>query len=357
MSPPEPKAGARRRWSRNFSPNEDNMTETATFKALVLNQRDGQTVATLATLTDADLPPEAVLVAVDYSSLNYKDGLAITGKGKIVRQFPMVPGIDLAGTVLESAAPAYQPGGGVVLTGWSVGERYWGGYAQRARVRAEWLTPLPDKLDSRQAMAIGTAGFTAMLCVMALEQAGVRPDAAKPVLMTGASGGVGSVAVALLARLGYRVTAATGRPENRDYLRELGAVEFVGREEMNAPCRPLEAQRWAGVVDTVGGRVLARALAETDYGGAVAACGLAGGVDLPTTVMPFILRGVKLLGVDSVLCPPEPRRAAWARLARDLPAALLERMIQVVPLAETPRLAEAILAGQVRGRVVVDPNA
>jgi acrylyl-CoA reductase (NADPH) len=357
MSPPEPKAGARRRWSRNFSPNEDNMTETATFKALVLNQRDGQTVAELATLTDADLPPEAVLVAVDYSSLNYKDGLAITGKGKIVRQFPMVPGIDLAGAVLESAAPAYQPGDRVVLTGWSVGERYWGGYAQRARVRAEWLTPLPDKLDSRQAMAIGTAGFTAMLCVLALEQAGVRPDAAKPVLVTGASGGVGSVAVALLARLGYRVTAATGRPENRDYLRELGAVEFVGREEMNAPCRPLEAQRWAGVVDTVGGRVLARALAETDYGGAVAACGLAGGVDLPTTVMPFILRGVKLLGVDSVLCPPEPRRAAWARLARDLPAALLERMIQVVPLAETPRLAEAILAGQVRGRVVVDPNA
>ncbi len=333
------------------------MSDSTTFKALVLNQQDGQTVASLTTLTDADLPPEEVLVAVDYSSLNYKDGLAVTGKGKIVRQFPMVPGVDLAGTVLESATSAYQPGDRVVLTGWSVGERYWGGYAQRARVKAEWLTPLPDKLDSRRAMAIGTAGFTAMLCVMALEQAGVKPDAAKPVLVTGASGGVGSVAVALLAQLGYRVAAVTGRPENETYLRELGAVDFIGRETMNQPCRPLEAQRWSGVVDTVGGRVLARALAETDYGGAVAACGLAGGADLPTTVMPFILRGVKLLGVDSVMCPPEPRRLAWARLARDLPAAVLDRMTQVVPLAEVPRLAEAILAGQVRGRVVVDPNA
>ncbi len=332
------------------------MTATATFKALVLNQRDGQTVATLATLTEADLPPEDVLVAVDYSSLNYKDGLAVTGKGKIVRQFPLVPGIDLAGTVLESDAPAYQPGDRVVLTGWSVGERYWGGYAQRARVRAEWLTPLPEKLDSRRAMAIGTAGLTAMLAVLALEQANVGPDVSKPVLVTGASGGVGSVAVTLLARLGYRVAAVTGRPENHDYLRDLGAVEFIDRSEMNQPSRPLEAQRWAGVVDTVGGRVLARALAETDYGGAVAACGLAGGVDLPTTVMPFILRGVKLLGIDSVLCPPEPRRAAWARLAHDLPASLLEQMTQIVSLADIPALAEAILAGQVRGRVVVDPN-
>lgn len=206
-------------------------------------------------------------------------------------------------------------------------------------------------------MAIGTAGFTAMLCVLALEQAGVKPDGAKPVLVTGASGGVGSVAVALLAQLGYRIAAVTGRLENEAYLRELGATEFIDRETMNQPCRPLEGQRWSGVVDTVGGRVLARALAETDYGGAVAACGLAGGIDLPTTVMPFILRGVKLLGVDSVLCPPEPRRMAWARLARDLPAAVLERMTEVVSLMEVPRLAEAILAGQVRGRVVVDPNA
>jgi acrylyl-CoA reductase (NADPH) len=206
-------------------------------------------------------------------------------------------------------------------------------------------------------MVIGTAGFTAMLCVLALEQAGVRPDATKPVLVTGASGGVGSVAVALLAHLGYRVAAATGRPESEPYLRELGAAEIVGRDTMDQPCRPLEAQRWSGAVDAVGGRTLARALAETDYGGAVAACGLAGGVDLPTTVMPFILRGVKLLGVDSVMCPPEPRRMAWARLARDLSAVVLERMSRVVPLAAVPGLAEAILAGQVRGRVVVDPNA
>ncbi|MCC9002634.1 MAG: oxidoreductase, partial [Candidatus Competibacter sp.] len=310
------------------------MTDPTTFRALVLDQRDGQTVADLTQLTDADLPPEQVLVAVEYSSLNYKDGLAVTGKGKIVRRFPLVPGIDLAGTVLESASSAYRSGDRVVLTGWGVGESFWGGYAQRARVKAEWLTPLPDSLGTRQAMAIGTAGFTAMLCVLALEQAGVKPDGAKPVLVTGASGGVGSVAVALLAQLGYRIAAVTGRLENEAYLRELGATEFIDRETMNQPCRPLEGQRWSGVVDTVGGRVLARALAETDYGGAVAACGLAGGIDLPTTVMPFILRGVKLLGVDSVLCPPEPRRVAWARLARDLPAAVLERMTEVVSLME-----------------------
>lgn len=328
-----------------------------TFQALVLNQRDGRTVAELQTLTDADLPAGEVLVAVEYSSLNYKDGLAVTGKGKIVRQFPLVPGIDLAGTVLESAAPGYRPGERVVLTGWGVGERYWGGYAQRARVRADWLVPLPDALDSRRAMAIGTAGFTAMLCVLALEQAAVKPDAGKPVLVTGASGGVGSVAVALLAQLGYPVTAVTGRPENEAYLRELGATAFVSREVMSQPCRPLETQLWSGVVDTVGGRVLARALAETDYGGAVAACGLAGGTDLPTTVMPFILRGVKLLGVDSVACPLGQRRMAWDRLTRDLPAAVLERMTQVVPLAEVPGLAAAIVAGQVRGRMVIDPNA
>ena len=333
------------------------MIGAATFKALVLNQQGGRTVAELTTLRDADLPPEEVLVAVDYSSLNYKDGLAVTGKGKIVRRFPLVPGIDLAGTVLESAAPAYRPGDRVVLTGWGVGESYWGGYAQRARVRPEWLVPLPERLDSRRAMAIGTAGFTAMLSVLALEQAGINPDKNKPVLVTGASGGVGSVAVALLSHLGYRVAALTGRPENEAFLHEMGADEVIGRQQMDQSCRPLETQRWSGVIDTVGGRILARALAETDCGGAVAACGLAGGVELSTTVMPFILRGVKLLGVDSVLCPPEPRRKAWKRLARDLPGATLERATQVVALAEVPRLAEAIMAGQVRGRVVVDPNA
>jgi acrylyl-CoA reductase (NADPH) len=331
------------------------MTET-TFKALVLRQADKQTVAQIETLSTTDLPDGDVLVAVEYSGLNYKDGLAVTGKGKIVRQFPLVPGIDLAGTVLESASPDYKPGDKVVLTGWGVGERYWGGYSQRQRVRSNWLVPLPAGLDTRQAMAIGTAGFTAMLCVLALEQAGVSPSADKPVLVTGASGGVGSVAVALLARLGYKVTAVTGRPENQDYLRTLGASGFVGREDMVAPARPLEAQRWAGAVDTVGGKILARVLAEIDYGGSVAACGLAGGTELPTTVMPFILRGVALLGVDSVMCPLPRRRQAWARLAHDLPMGMLEHITQPATLEQVPRLAEEILAGKVRGRVVIDPN-
>lgn len=331
------------------------MTET-TFKALVLRQADKQTVARLETLSTADLPDGDVLVAVEYSGLNYKDGLAVTGKGKIVRRFPLVPGIDLAGTVLESASPDYKPGDKVVLTGWGVGERYWGGYSQRQRVRSDWLVPLPSGLDTRQAMAIGTAGFTAMLCVLALEQAGVSPAADKPVLVTGASGGVGSVAVALLAHLGYQVTAVTGRPENQDYLRTLGASGFVGREEMAAPARPLETQRWVGAVDTVGGKILARVLAEIDYGGSVAACGLAGGTELPTTVMPFILRGVALLGVDSVMCPLPRRRQSWARLAQDLPVERLEHITQPATLEQVPRLAEEILAGKVRGRVVIDPN-
>ena len=332
------------------------MADPANFKALVLQQRDSKTCAEITHLNLTDLPAGEVLVAVDFSSLNYKDGLAVTGKGKIVRRFPLVPGIDFAGTVLESSSSAYRPGDPVVLTGWGVGESFWGGYAQRARVAADWLVPLPVGLDSRQAMAIGTAGFTAMLCVLALEHAGLKPDAGKPVLVTGASGGVGSVAVALLAGLGYRVAAVTGRPENETFLRELGAAEIIDREQMNRPFRPLETQLWAGVVDTVGGSILARALAETDYGGAVAACGLAGGVDLPTTVMPFILRGVQLLGVDSVMCPLPLRRPAWARLVRDLPSATLERLTQTISLAEVPPLAEAILAGQVRGRIVVDPN-
>ena len=332
------------------------MPNLDSFRALILKQQNGQTCAELTELTLADLPAGEVLVAVDFSSLNYKDGLALTGKGKIVRRFPLVPGIDFAGTVLESTSSTYRPGDPVVLTGWGVGESFWGGYAQRARVAAEWLVPLPVGLDTRQAMAIGTAGLTAMLCVLALEHGGLKPDAAKPVLVTGASGGVGSVAVALLARLGYRVAAVTGRPENEIFLRELGAAEIIERETMSQPFRPLETQLWAGVVDTVGGPILARALAETDYGGAVAACGLAGGVDLPTTVMPFILRGVQLLGVDSVMCPPKLRRQAWARLVRDLPLDALERLTQTISLAEAPHLAKAILAGQVRGRIVVDPN-
>jgi acrylyl-CoA reductase (NADPH) len=331
------------------------MTEQI-FKALVLSQENGRTVCHLRQLSLAELPPGDVLVAVEYSSLNYKDGLAITGKGKIVRRYPMVPGVDLAGTVLESTAPEFQSGDKVVLTGWGVGEQHWGGYTQRARLQGSWLVRLPETLDTRQAMMIGTAGFTAMLCVMALEETGLSPTAQHPVLVTGASGGVGSLAVALLAKLGYKVAAVTGRPENQDYLRELGATEFLSREQMIAATRPLETQRWAAAVDTVGGKVLARVLAEIAYGGGVAACGLAGGAELVTTVMPFILRGVRLLGVDSVLCPLPRRRRAWEQLAADLPAHVLAKISRVVPLEEAPQLAEAIVAGRVRGRVVIDPN-
>ncbi len=330
---------------------------TDPFKALVLTQDGKQTRHEIKQLTTADLPEGDVRVAVEYSSLNYKDGLAVTGKGKIVRTWPMVPGIDLAGTVLESASSDYKSGDKVVLTGWSVGEKYWGGYAQQQRVRAQWLVPLPAGLDTQKAMAIGTAGFTAMLCVMALEEAGILPDADKPVIVTGASGGVGSVAVAILAKLGYKVAAVTGRPENADYLKSLGAAEIIGRDEVAQPPRPLEAQRWAGAVDTVGSTTLARVLAETDYNGAVAACGLAGGMDLPTSVAPFILRGVKLLGIDSVMCPVERRKQAWARLVQDLPDSALGDISYVASLEEIPQLAEDIVAGKVRGRVIVNPNA
>ena len=327
-----------------------------TFKALVLTQGDDkQTLSNIEQLTDADLPDGDVLLAVDYSSLNYKDGLAITGKGKIVRQWPLVPGIDLAGTVVESSSADYQPGDKVVLTGWSVGEKYWGGYSQRQRVRSEWLVPLPDGLDSRQAMAIGTAGFTAMLCVMALEEAGVTPDKGT-VLVTGASGGVGSIAVAILAKLGYPVAAVSGKAEADAYLKDLGAAQILSRAEMSEKPRPLEGQRWAGAVDTVGSTMLARVLAETDYGGCVAACGLAGGFDLPTTVMPFILRNIRLQGVDSVMCPVERRRIAWQRLVSDLPAKAIGEIGQVATLEQLTALAEQITTGKIRGRVIVDPN-
>lgn len=323
------------------------------FRALVLHQDDaGTTQAEVRELTESDLPDEDVLVSVEYSSLNYKDGLAITGKGRVVREFPMVPGIDLAGTVLSSRSPDYLPGQKVVLTGWGVGERYWGGYSQRQRVKSEWLVPLPESLAAREAMAIGTAGLTAMLCVMTLEEAGIDPEQGE-VLVTGASGGVGSVAVAILARLGYRVAAVTGRPEGADWLRELGAETIVPREEMTQPPRPLESQRWAGAVDAVGGVMLARVLAETAYGGAVAACGLAGGTDLPATVMPFILRNVSLRGVDSVMCPVSRRKVAWERLAQDLPRDALAGLTHEIGLQDLPGQAGQILAGQVRGRVVV----
>lgn len=329
------------------------------FQALLLRQGEDKktTLANVETLSNADLPEGEVLVAVDYSTINYKDALAVTGKGKIVRTWPLVPGIDFAGTVLESSDGRYSAGDKVVLTGWSVGEKYWGGYSQRQRVKADWLVPLPEGLDARAAMGIGTAGLTAMLCVLALEEAGVTPDS-KPVLVTGATGGVGSVAVSLLAGLGYSVTALTGKAESHDYLKSLGASEVVGGPEWSESPRPLEAQRWGGAVDTVGSTPLARVLAEVDYGGAVAACGLAAGFDLPTTVMPFILRGVKLLGIDSVMCPYAQRQAAWARLAKDLPADKLATMAdQTVGLGEVAAWCDKLLKRQVQGRVLVDVNA
>ncbi|MGK0618697.1 acrylyl-CoA reductase (NADPH) [Meiothermus cerbereus] len=321
-----------------------------TFKALVVETGDPYT-AQIRQATLDELPQGDVLVQVAYSSLNYKDALAITGAGKVIRSFPMVPGIDLAGTVLESASPEYKPGDPVILTGWGVGERHWGGLAGLARVRSEWLVPLPEGLTLQQAMGIGTAGFTAMLCVMALEAHGL--DKSKEVLVTGAAGGVGSLAVALLAQLGYRVVASTGRTSEEAYLKSLGAREILDRAVLSAPARPLESERFGGAVDTVGGAVLAGVLPRMAYGGSVAACGNAGGAKLETTVFPFILRGVSLLGIDSVMCPREKRLEAWQRLAHDLPRPLLETTLQTVSLEEVPGLAQALLQGQVRGRLVV----
>lgn len=322
-----------------------------TFKALLIESGDPYTTA-IRELSSEQLPAGEVLVRVAYSSLNYKDGLAITGQGKIIRNFPMVPGIDFAGTVLESASPDYKPGDAVILTGWGVGERYWGGLAQLARVKADWLVPLPKGLTLQQAMGIGTAGFTAMLCVLALESHGV--DKNRETVVTGAAGGVGSVAVSVLAGLGYKVTASTGRPAEADYLKSLGASEILDRAVLSEKSRPLEAERFAGAIDTVGGSTLAGILARMAYGGSVAATGLAGGNDLNTTVFPFILRGVSLLGVDSVMCPKAKRLQAWERLATDLPKPMLETALQTVSLEEVPALAQEILAGKVRGRIVVD---
>ncbi len=346
----------------HLDPQESTMPGTIT--ALVVREAEEgnpkSASASLEQLTDGDLPTyadaEEVVVDIDYSSLNYKDGMALTGKGRIVRSFPMVPGIDLSGTVVSSASDRFAAGDGVVLTGWSVGERFWGGYAQRQRVKADWLVARPDGLSSKQAMGIGTAGLTAMLCVLGLEDGGVGPDSGK-VVVTGAAGGVGSVAVAILANLGYQVTAVTGRPEQHDYLRSLGATDFLSREEMTAEGKPLESETWAGAVDTVGSTMLARVLSQTRYGGVVTACGLAGGVDLPGTVMPFILRGVRLQGIESVMVPLERREAAWARLVTDLPDGLLDALTEVVPMSGLLDRASSILAGQVRGRLVVDPHA
>ncbi len=327
------------------------------FKAFVLHETNGKVEASIEELEETRLPEGEVTVAVDFSTLNYKDGMICKGLGRLVRSYPHVPGIDFAGRVVESAHPVYKPGNEVVLTGWRVGELHWGGFAQKARVKGDWLVPLPDGLTARRAMGIGTAGFTAMLALLALEDHGLAPDRGE-VLVTGATGGVGSVAVALLARNGYRVTAATGKADSHDYLRDLGATTIVDRAEIAEPSgRPLDKERWAACIDAVGGATLACVLPQIVYGGAIAAVGLAGGSKLETTVIPFLLRGVALLGIDSVLCPAERRRAAWQRLARDLDLDKLDAMIEEAPLERVPELADAILAGRVRGRVVIDPNA
>jgi len=326
----------------------------SSFRALVLHEEGGKVSPRLETLDEARLPAGEVTVAVEYSTLNYKDGMILQGVGRLVRQYPHIPGIDFAGTVERSESPEFQPGDPVVLTGWRVGEVHWGGFAERARVPASFLVHRPAGLSALQTMAIGTAGFTAMLAVIALERHGLRPEAGE-VLVTGAAGGVGSVAVAVLSALGYRVVASTGRAELRDYLTGLGAADLIERAALaEKPKRPLDRERWAGAVDAVGGNTLATVLTQLKYMASVAACGLAGGSDLPATVIPFLLRGVNLLGIDSVMCPAGPRVEAWQRLARDLPLERLGRITQVVTLAEVPALAPRILAGEVRGRVVID---
>jgi acrylyl-CoA reductase (NADPH) len=321
------------------------------FKALVLDNRDGFR-AEVREVGDDFLPEGDVTVAIDYSTLNYKDGLAITNRAPVVRAWPMVAGIDGAGTVTESRHPAWQPGDRVVLNGYGVAEVHKGCLAAKARLKGDWLVRLPEAFTTRQAMAIGTAGYTAMLCVMALERYGIRPGAGD-VLVTGATGGVGSVAVALLAKLGHRVVAATGKASEADYLKQLGAADIIDRATLSAPGKPLQAERWAAAVDAVGSHTLVNACAQTRYGGAVAACGLAQGADLPGTVMPFILRSVALLGCDSVMAPIERRREAWARLARDLDPALLESMTTEIGLDEAIGAAQGLMEGKVRGRIVV----
>ncbi len=328
-----------------------------TFNALIVEKNDeGKTSASVQQISEDQLPEADVTVAVEYSTVNYKDGLCIGPGGGLVRNYPHIPGIDFAGTVETSSDERYKPGDKVVLTGWRVGEAHWGGYAQKARVRADWLVPLPDGLTTRQAMAVGTAGFTAMLAVMALEDHGLKPGHG-PVLVTGAAGGVGSVATAILANLGHEVAAVTGRPEAADYLKSLGATQIVPREDINETTkRPLEAETWTGCVDAVGGDMLARVLGQMKYGASVAAVGLAGGAQLNTTVIPFLLRGVNLLGIDSVMQPFDNRVKAWQRIAQDLPLGKLEAMIQPATLNDLPQLGRDILKGQVKGRVVVGVN-
>jgi acrylyl-CoA reductase (NADPH) len=322
------------------------------FKAILIEQEDKQQRVSVQTLDPAQLPEGNVTVRIGYSTLNYKDALAITGKAPIVRRYPMIPGIDFAGVVDQSSDPEWKPGDRVVLNGWGVGEGHWGGLAGMARVKGEWLIPLAPPLSMAQAMGIGTAGYTAMLCVMALQRNGVEPRQGE-VLVTGAAGGVGSVAVAILARLGYHVVAVTGRVEEKPYLERLGAREILPRAEFSEPGRPLMKERWAGAVDVAGGQVLANVCAAMKYRGVVAACGLAAGMQFPATVAPFILRGITLVGIDSVMCPRPDRLEAWKRLASELDPALLQEMTHEISLAEAIEVSARLLAGQVRGRVVV----
>jgi acrylyl-CoA reductase (NADPH) len=325
------------------------------FKAIVIDKQDGTQSVRLADLDEGQLPEAPVTVRVEYSTINYKDGLAITGKSPVVRKFPMVPGIDFAGVVETSASDAWRAGDRVLLNGWGVGEGHWGGLAQRARVDPAWLQRLPERFGTRQAMAIGTAGYTAALCVEALAKQGLTA-ARGEVLVTGASGGVGSFAIALLARAGFSVVASSGKASESDYLKSLGASQVMDRNELAQPGKPLQKERWAAVVDSVGSHTLANACAQTRYRGLVAACGLAQGMDFPASVAPFILRGVSLLGVDSVMAPRELREPAWNRLARDLDLTALERISKVIGLGEVVGAAQEIVSGKVRGRIVVDVN-
>ncbi|HEY1310907.1 MAG TPA: MDR family oxidoreductase [Pseudolabrys sp.] len=323
-----------------------------TFKAIVIEKAESGTKAALADFDEANLMDGDVTVAVEYSTLNYKDALAITGKAPVVRRFPMIAGIDFAGTVEASSHAAWKPGDKVILNGWGCGETHLGAYGGKARVKGDWLVRLPASMSAREAMAIGTAGYTAMLAVMALEGHGLTPERG-PIAVTGAAGGVGSVATAILAKLGFTVHAVTGRPQETDYLKALGASEIVERKELAGPPKPLAKERWAGAVDAVGSTTLANLLSMTRYGGAVAACGLAGGMDLPTSVAPFILRGVCLYGIDSVMCPIERRREAWKRLETGLGRQKLASMTREIGLSEVPEAAVSLMAGQVRGRIVV----
>ena len=324
----------------------------AAFKAVVIEKTDGGTRAALTDFEEADLMDGDVTVRVEYSTLNYKDGLALTGKAPVVRRFPMIAGIDFAGTVESSSHPAWKPGDKVVLNGWGCGETHLGAYAEKARVKGDWLVPLPKTMSAREAMAIGTAGFTAMLAVMALERHGLRPVSG-PVAVTGAAGGVGSVAIAILSKLGFAVHAVTGRSHEADFLKGLGAAEIVDRKELAGPAKPLARERWAGAIDAVGSTTLANLLSMTRYGGAVAACGIAGGMDLPASVAPFILRGVCLYGIDSVMCPLDRRREAWKRLESDLDRQKLAMITREIGFSDVFGVAPDLLAGKVRGRIVV----